>query len=467
MAQRPVEHILVHDEVPVTKRFQVVVAGGGPSGLSAAVAAARNGADVLLIERNGFLGGVGTAGLCPTFMGSDPLIIRGFAGEMVDRLESFGCLINGFNTFYDAEIMKYACNEIATEAGVKLLFDTVISRAIVDGGFVQGVVVLNKSGNQAIRANVVIDTTGDGDVAARAGATFQKGNEQGQMQAMSLMFRMGKVDVRRFVDFMMAHKELLYVGEGVSAARPFGGRYDNDPSILDMSTEPPLVCIGGFGPMIKEANESGELYFPHEYFWVESLWIEGIVLINANQVTGADGTNADDITKAWVDSRKQVMSLVKFLQRRIPGFEKSYLIDTGQNIGVRESRRIVGGYMLTKDDVLEGRRFPDGVVRNSYPVDVTGLGTETIWIKPKAQFYEIPYRCLLPEGLENILVAGRCISVTHEALGSTRSQICSMGTGQAAGTAAALAVRQGVTPRKVRIEELQRLLTAQKLLWPV
>ena len=460
------ETIVVRDEVPVTKHLQVVVVGGGPSGLSAAVAAARNGADVLLVERNGFLGGVGTAGLCPTFMGSDPLITRGFAKEIIDRLASFSCLIEGFNTFYDSEIMKYVCNEIATEAGVKLLFDTVISSTIVDKGSVQGVVVLNKSGHQAILAKVVIDTTGDGDVAARAGATFQKGNEQGQTQAMSLMFRMGNVDLRRFVDFMMAHKELLYVGEGVSVTRPFGGRYDNDPSILDMSTQPPLVCIGGFGPLIKEANKSGELYFPHDYFWVESLWAEGNVLINANQVTGADGTNAEDITKAWVDSRRQVMSLVKFLQRRIPGFEKSYLIDTGQNIGVRESRRIVGGYMLTKEDVLEGRRFPDAVVRNSYPVDVTGLGTETIWIKPKAPFYEIPYRCLLPEGLENILVAGRCISVTHEALGSTRSQICSMGTGQAAGTAAALAVREGVTPRKVRIEELQKLLTEQKLLWP-
>jgi len=458
--------LLPAEEVPVAKHLQVVVVGGGPSGLSAAVSAARNGADVLLIERNGFLGGVGTAGLCSTFMGSDPLITRGFALEIIDRLASFGCLIQGFNTFYDGEIMKYVCNEIATEAGVKLLFDTVISRTIVDNSSVRGVVVLNKSGPQAILANVVIDTTGDGDVAARAGAKFQKGNEQGQMQAMSLIFRMGNVDIKRFVDFALTHRELLYVGEGIKAGRPFGGRYDNDPSIIDMSTKPPLVCIGGFGPLIKEANEKGELYFPHEYFWVENLWVEGNVLINANQVTGADGTNADDITRAWVESRRQTMSLVKFLQTRIPGFEKSYLIDTGQNIGVRESRRIVGGYMLTKEDVLEGRRFPDAVVRNSYPIDVTGLGVDTIWVKSKAPFYDIPYRCLLPEGLENILVAGRCMSVTHEALGSTRSQICSMGSGQAAGTAAALAVREGTTPRNVSVKELQKLLTEQKLLWP-
>jgi len=469
MSRIPSESILLPaEEIPVTKHVQVLAVGGGPSGLAAAVAAARNGAEAFLIERNGFLGGVGTAGLCPTFMGSDPLITRGFAKEIVDRLASSGCLIEGFNSFYDSEIMKFVCNEIAVEAGVKLLFETVISKTIVEKSVVKGVVVANKSGNQALLADVVIDATGDGDVSARAGAKFQKGSKTGQMQAMSLMFRMGKVDVRRFVDFLMAHKELLYVDEGINAARPFGGRYDNDPSIMDITTQPPLVCVGGFGPLIKEAREKGELYFLHDYFWVESLWVEDNVLINANQVTGADGTSADDITKAWVDSRRQVMSLVKFLQTKIPGFEKSYLIDTGQNIGVRETRRIVGGYMLTKEDVLEGRRFPDAVVRNSYPLDVTGLGTETtIWVKPKAPFYEIPYRCLLPEGLENILVAGRCISVTHEALGSTRSQICSMGTGQAAGTAAALAVRQRITPRQVRIEDLQKLLTEQKLLWPV
>jgi hypothetical protein len=201
---------------------------------------------------------------------------------------------------------------------------------------------------------------------------------------------------------------------------------------------------------------------------VEGLWIEDQVLINSTNVVGADGTNADDLSRAWVDSRKQVMSLVKFLQTRIPGFEKSHLIDTAQNIGVRETRRIEGEYMLTKEDVIEGRCFPDGVVRNSYPIDVTpvSLDKSQIWVKPKKPFYEIPYRCLLPKGIENLLVAGRCMSVTHEALGSTRSMICSMGAGQAAGTAAALAMRDGVTPRKVRIQELQKLLTEQKLLWP-
>ena len=462
--------LLPAEEVPVTKRVQVLVVGGGPAGLSAAVAAARNGADTLLVERNGFLGGVGTAGLCTSFMGSDPLIIRGFAREIIDRLSAYGCYVEGFNSFFDGEIMKYVCNEVATEAGVKLLLDTVIFKALVENGSAKGITVLNKSGHQAILANVVIDTTGDGDVAARAGATFQKGNERGQMQSMTLMFRMGHVDVKRLIDFALAHKELFDLGEDVeTTGKTFGGRFDNDVSILDTSTDPPLVCIGSFGPLIKEAKEKGELYLPHNLgFWVEGLWIEDEVLINSTNVVGADGTNADDLSRAWVDSRKQVMSLVKFLQTRIPGFEKSHLIDTAQNIGVRETRRIEGEYMLTKEDVIEGRRFPDGVVRNSYPIDVTpvSLDKSQIWVKPKKPFYEIPYRCLLPRGIENLLVAGRCMSVTHEALGSTRSMICSMGAGQAAGTAAALAVRDGVRPREVRIQELQKLLTEQKLLWP-
>jgi hypothetical protein len=471
MVQISSESILLPaEEVPINKRVEVLVVGGGPAGLSAAVAAARNGANTLLVERNGFLGGVGTAGLCTSFMGADPLIIRGFAREIIDRLASYGCFVEGFNSFFDGEIMKYVCNEIATEAGVKLLFDSVIFRALVDNGSAKGITVLNKSGHQAILADVVIDATGDGDVAARAGATFQKGNERGQMQSMTLMFRMGNVDVRRLIDFALAHKELFDLGEHVeTGGKTFGGRYDNDVSILDTSTNPPLVCIGSFGPLIKEAKEKGELYLPHNLgFWVEGLWIEDEVLINTTMVVGADGTNADDISRAWVDSRKQVMSLVKFLQTRIPGFEKSHLIDTAQNIGVRETRRIVGEYMLTKEDVIEGRRFPDVIARNSYPIDVTPVSNEKsqIWIKPKKPFYEIPYRCLLPKGIENLLVAGRCMSVTHEALGSTRSMICSMGAGQAAGTAAALAAHEGITPKKVRIEELQKLLTEQKLLWP-
>ena len=463
--------VLPSEEVPVAKDVQIVVVGGGPAGLSAAVAAARNGADTLLVERNGFLGGVGTAGLCTSFMGSDPLITRGFAREIIGRLATHGCLIEGFNTFFDGEIMKYVCNEIATESVVKLLFDTMICKVLTEGGSAKGITVLNKSGHQAVLADVVIDTTGDGDVAAKAGANFQKGDERGRMQSMTLIFRMGNVDVKRLIDFALAHKELFELGEEVeTSGKTFGGRYDSDVCILDTSINPPLVCIGGFGPLIREAKEKGELYLPHDLgFWVENLWIEGEVLINTTHIVGADGTNADDVTRAWIDSRKQVMSLVRFLQTRIPGFEKSHLIDTAQNIGVRETRRIVGEYMLTKEDILEGRRFPDVVVRNSYPLDITPVSSDEsqIWVKPKKPFYEIPYRCLLPKGINNLLVAGRCMSVTHEALGSTRSMICSMGTGQAAGTAAALAVREGITPRQVRIEELQELLTQQNLLWTV
>ena len=471
MLQISSENILLPPEdVPISKRLEVLVVGGGPAGLSAAVAAARNGANTLLVERNGFLGGVGTAGLCTSFMGSDPLIIRGFSREIIDRLASYGCYVEGFNSFFDGEIMKYICNEIATEAGVNLLFDTVLFKVLVDDNSVKGVTVLNKSGHKAILAKVVVDATGDGDVAARSGAAFQKGNEQGQMQSMTLMFRMGGVDVKRLIDFALANKELFDLDEHVeTSGRTFGGRFDNDVSILDTSTDPPLICIGGFGPLVKEAKEKGELYLPHNLgFWVEGLWVPDEVLINTTNVVGADGTNADDVSNAWVDSRRQVMSLVKFLQTKIPGFEKSHLIDTAQNLGVRETRRIVGEYMLTKEDVIEGRRFPDGVVRNSYPIDVTpvSLDKSQIWIKPKKPFYEIPYRCLLPKKIENLIVAGRCMSVTHEALGSTRSMICSMGAGQAAGTAAALAVSEGTTPRKVSVEKLRKLLIEQKLLWP-
>ena len=471
MPQVSSENILLPaEEIPISKRLEVVVVGGGPAGLSAAVAAARNGANTLLVERNGFLGGVGTAGLCTSFMGSEPLIIRGFSREIIDRLASYGCYVEGFNSFFDGEIMKYVCNEIATEAGVNLLFDTVLFKVLVDNNSVKGVTVLNKSGHTAILAEVVVDATGDGDVAARAGAMFQKGNEQGQMQSMTLMFRMGGVDVKRLIDFALAHKELFDLNEHVeTSGKTFGGRFDNDVSILDTSTDPPLICIGGFGPLVKEAKDKGDLYLPHNLgFWVEGLWVPDEVLINTTNVVGADGTSAEDLSNAWIDSRKQVMSLVKFLQTRVPGFEKSHLIDTAQNLGVRETRRIVGEYMLTKEDVIEGRRFPDGVFRNSYPIDVTpvSLDKSQIWIKPKKPFYEIPYRCLLPKGIDNLLVAGRCMSVTHEALGSTRSMICSMGAGQAAGTAAALAVREHIPPRNVKIDELQKLLFEQRLLWP-
>jgi hypothetical protein len=318
--------------------------------------------------------------------------------------------------------MKEVALEMTQEEGVELLLHCLAVDPILEKNTMKGVVTESKSGRQAILAEVVIDATGDGDIAARAGAPYDKGRpEDGLMQSPSLMFMMGNVDLK--ATRRVSSKEIAE------------------------------LCL--------EANEDGELPESVNRIWLIPI-SETRVAINGTRILEVDGTNVRDLTRAEVEGRKQLIKTVDFLRKRIPGFESSYLESTASQMGIRETRRILGDYLLTAEDVLQGRIFEDAIARGFYLIDVhnpQGAGVELI--EPENDGYDLPYRCLLPRGIENLLVAGRCISTTHEALASTRVMAICMALGQAAGTAAALSVTEGVSPRDLNVSSLRQTLLEQ------
>jgi len=408
----------------IAHQHDVIVIGGGTAGLAAAVAAGRNGVGTLLIERYGFLGGSMTAGLVNPFMefhAGGEQIVCGIFQEMIDRLKD----LHGYDErtqAFDVEAMKLVADRMVKESGVKLLLHTCIIDALVEGNAIRGVEVHNNSGRQVVLGKVIVDATGDGDVAAMAGAPYEKGRkEDGLTQPMTLVFRMGGVDVDR----MPSNEEI-------------NRRY-------------------------REAKARGDVTIPRE----DVLWFpttrRGEIHFNTTRVVRADGTNAEDLTGAEVEGRRQMAELAKFLKAEVPGFEEAYLSSSAAEIGIRESRRIMGEYAITGEDITEARKFKDVIARGSYPIDIhspTGEGTVNPPMAPGAS-YDIPYRSLVPKEIENLLVAGRCISSTHEGQSAIRVIPIVVAIGQAAGVAAALSARLNVSPRRLDVSLLQRTLRSQ------
>ncbi|MGE5508060.1 MAG: FAD-dependent oxidoreductase [Chitinophagales bacterium] len=429
-------------------QYDVVVAGGGTAGAVAAIAAARKGVSVLLLEQYGFLGGTATAGLVSPLMTAhvdgQPLV-TGISAEIRQRLAAEGNAgrdRSGNDGWFNPEALKFVLEDLALEAGVELLYHSWVVGPVVDGQAVQGLFFESKSGRQTVAAKVVVDATGDADVAARAGAALVDGAEAGgRRQAMSLRFHLGNVNLGRFGAFLGQTPPLL---EGAM----IWGRGD------------------ALEPLFRQAVTDGVLAEEDgDYFQVFSVpGRPGELSFNCPRITGrVDATDVRDLSLAQVVGRRAVRRIVAFCRAYLPGCEDAYLVGVAPMVGVRESRRILGDYVLTLEDIREARKFPDAVARNNYPVDIHAAtpgapgGTLVAHLDPGA-FYEIPYRCLLPRGLENLLVAGRCLSATFEAQSSVRTQLPVRALGQAAGTAAALAARRGVTPRQLEGTELRRHL---------
>ena len=406
-------------EPSTTAHADLVVAGGGPAGVAAAIVAARMGADVVLVERYGFLGGMATAGFVFPFMtyyAGDRPVIAGIWGEMIARLEQYP---HGFKPSthlgmrhfcFDVEGLKQIWLDLCLEAGVKLQLHTWISDALVTGSRVTGIVTHSKSGREELHAGVVIDATGDGDVAARAGAPFEIGRaEDGLMQPMTLHFRLANVDMSR-----MPTREQINV------------LYERD-------------------------RQAGIITNPREnLLWFDTTYPDQ-VHFNTTRIVKVDGTKRDDLTAAEIEGRRQTQELVSWITRTIPGFERAYLLMTAPQVGVRETRRILGEHLVTEEELLNLTMFPDAIALSAYPIDIHNpAGTGTI-MKHLAfgDYYSIPYRALVPLQLDGLLVAGRPISATHEAHAATRIQAVAAATGQAAGTAAVLALREGVSVRAV------------------
>ncbi|HLJ61787.1 MAG TPA: FAD-dependent oxidoreductase [bacterium] len=426
---------VVHEpaqDVPVVAEADVVVVGGGPAGLAAAVAAGRAGARTLLLERYGYLGGMAAGGmvlLLDDMADRERRTVAGIGYEMVRRLVSVGGAVEppeadcfkqdielwwrwarwGFEDFYsrmqphpttyaaafDPEAWKQVAFAMAREAGVALRMHSWFSRAIVEDGRVRAAIVQTKAGRQAILGRMFIDASGDGDLYAAAGAPFVHGRYM-----LSLVHRLAAVDVERVVQFERGHPEEARA-LNAEVKRIIGGSWD--------------------------------------LWWLRTPR-EGVIWCNCPHVYGLDGLSVEDLTRLEVEGRERFVRALTWLRGHMPGFERAYILDASPQAGVRQTRVLEGEYVMTKDDVLHGRRFPD----------VIGRGRD----------YFMPYRALLPKGVEGMLVAGRCYSATPEAQRLAREIAPCMVMGEAAGTAAAMALEAGVEPRAVDVPALQRRLVA-------
>jgi hypothetical protein len=438
------------------ERFDVLVVGGGNAGCAAALAAARHGARTLLIERYGFLGGTATAAMVGpwmTFHSGSERIVGGIAQEIVERLVALGGSPGHIHdasdyvptiTPFDPEIHKALLFAMMAESGVHLLLHAYFLDALLDAeGAVRGVRVATVGGLREYEAAVTIDASADAYVAVSAGVRTLQGDERGRVQPASLMFRLSHVDLAATA---------LYVRE-----HPNEMRTTLPPSERTAST---LTAVAGLYDLWARARSRGDVDVPRELvsFFISPYADE--VTVNMTRVVNIDPLDPDDLTRAEIESRAQVMQLLAFFRRDVPGFANARIAATAVQIGIRESRRIAGAYTLTGDDVLQARAFDDAVARSAYPIDIhnpSGSGTSTHRL-PAGASYEIPYRCLVPERVDGLLVAGRCISTTHEALASTRLTPTVMTLGQAAGTAAALAARSGIRPRDVDPRALREAL---------
>ncbi|MFA7372470.1 MAG: FAD-dependent oxidoreductase [bacterium] len=439
-------------KIPVIANSDVLVAGGGVAGIAAALSAAGNGAKTILLERYGFLGGTVTS--CPMSWigGYNEEVHSGIIREMIFRLrqkggitrEFYNPVIGGLMLEVSLDTFKEVSVLMLHEAGVELLLHCWIADSIVEDGSVKGVIIESKSGRQAISSGVTIDATGDGDVVARAGAAFEKGRpDDGKMQAMTLCGpTMDNVDVSVLLEFV----------------REYRRRHPEE--IREFIDGDPVFAVSGFTGMIEGAKREGNLGLLYDTIWINGKKGSNMVDLSGSFVPDADGTSMSDLTLAEAESLTQLSCMVDFARRYIPGFNGSRRLDRGSAaIGVRETRRLVGEYMLTEEDIVAGRKFDDVVARNSTPMDVHNPEGNQSWTEVKP--YDIPYRCLVPQDINGLIAAGRCISATHRALASVRFIPCCMGTGEAAGLAAALATRSDIYPRQVDISELQDTLRDQ------
>ena len=429
-------------QIPLYGEYEVAVLGGGPAGIAAAVAAARAGRKTLLIERYGFLGGMGTAagvtnfcGLHANVHGEMHRVVQGIASELLARIDRIG----GLNAphlvlgkilaqAYDTAAYKIAADDLLAHHKVDILFHALGAGVVMhDKSRINALMVETKAGRQAVRADVFIDCSGDGDLAAWAGAPFEVGDNAGSMLYPSMMFRLNGIDPQRA-----------------------GEAWRTIPALME------------------KAEASGTHHFPRKAAIVRPQKSGIEWRVNFTQLARADGTainglEPDDLTRGEIDGRKQAINAFEFL-RTVPGFEKSYIVDLPPQLGIRETRRVVGGYMLSGEDVLGCASFEDSIGVNGWPLEQHVTGDVIFKFPPIPEsrgFNELPYRMLVPEGLDNLLMAGRCASMTHDGQSAARVSGACFAMGEAAGTAAALALSSNTGARDIAVEKLQQALQHQ------
>ncbi len=353
-------------------------------------------------------------------------VVGGLPWEIVERLQHRGMVLERPSSYgagqavtYDPPTLQVVWEQTAQEASVRIRLHTFCVDVVREGESVTGIVVSGKSGLGLITGQVFVDASGDADLCFRAGVPFQAAGEDGPAQSLTTTFRLGNVDEARALQVKRAD----------------------------------LVRL------MREANLSGDYHLPREEGSLHRTPVRGVVATNLTRVAYVDGTDPVELTKAELAGRAQALEYVRFLRERIPGYENAFLLNFCTQIGIRETRRVFGDYRLTREDVLSARQFADAIAQCGAPIEDHHAGHDTRWEYLAAgATYDIPYRCLIPQKVENLLTAGRCLSATHDAHASVRSMGQCMAMGQAAGTAAALALRQGGRCRAVPVDGLQHQL---------
>lgn len=447
--------------------YDVVVVGAGSSGIAAAISAARNGAKTLLIDAGPMVGGELISGLPidGALNARGEWIVGGVMKDLLAACESLSGYIGpvfdwrlNYGVCFDPEIMKIVVIEALASAGVETLLYTLVQEPVVEQGHVVGVMAANKNGRSLITAKVFVDCSGDGDLAVSAGASYELGGTSGELQPVSLVFRMVGVDFARYLEYVRDHPE-----DFILAENPVIDKTPAECAAEVHAAGLPFTVLDSRGRSMNEAITSGRLFETTAmYMWPTSLRRKEVA-VNTTRLSGFDATDVRGLSNALTTLADQVGKAATFLSENIPGFERSFLSGVAPRVGIRETRRVMGDYKLTADDVLEGRKSETGVAKGSHHVDLHGAGRDQVRVPVKdGRSYDIPFECLTALGLSNVLVAGRCFSSDRKANGSARVMGPCMAMGQAAGTAAAIVVREGHRDvRAVRVEDLRRVITSQ------
>jgi hypothetical protein len=444
----------------------IIVVGGGISGSIAAVAAARLGAKVLVIEQYGFLGGMITAaGVGPmmTFHAGDKQVVQGITGELLERLiakgRSPGHIMDttGYAstiTPFEAEGMKHELELMLLDAGGEILYHSMLAGVHTTGTRIESVRVCNKAGLSSIPGKVFIDASGDADLSAWAGVPCTKGRESdGANQPLTTNVRLGNVNIERLKTHMKQDPD------------DFKGWYIPVNEVVDAA---PRLAVNGFFKKVKAAEDTGEIsWFLHQLLLFETN-SPGEVIANTTHIWNIDPTDPVSLSRAEIEGRKQVREIAAFLIGKIPGFENAFVEYSGPRVGVRSSRQIQGRYRLSKDELLACRRFDDVIAHGGYPIDVHSpepiyneeLLAEAFALK-KGDYYSIPYRCLVNDSIENLVTVGRCISADFKAQGAVRVSPIAGAVGHGGGVGAALAWKHEIPARDVSTAELQSILRDQ------
>jgi len=432
--------------------YDVIVVGGGPSGVGAAVAAARNGAKVLLIEKYGFLGGMATVASVPAFCpytDGEKVIIKGIGLEVLEAMrkeKNFDSPVKDKKELVkimydwipiDSEVLKRVLDNLLIDSGCQLLFHSLVTDVVTENGTVNAVIVESKEGRNKINCKYVIDCTGDADVVVKAGGQYEFGDEENLVQSVTLCYHIANINMEVITEYFNKSGD-----------------------------------TGNLTKAVERAKENGDFNFNEKHVCGFAIQNNGIAGLNFGHVYEVNPLKAEDLTRAEIESRRNIPAMLDFLRKYVPGLEDAVLASSGPMVGIRETRRIVGEYRLTSKDYFDRAEYEDSIARYAYPIDihpskmtkVVNKDKEDVYATSKykpGESYSIPFRALLPKGLKNVIVAGRPLSADRLMHGSFRVMPACFATGQAAGTAVAICSDEKIELRQINISKLQEKLKEQ------